>query len=414
MKMKCTWRKALVLMMTLVLSLSLTVQAEGIMQEPNGEIQDDNGAGNPEDAASGGQEVPGTIEPWVTISYLTGKGQGGGTRGEVLFEIRNLWEGAPDEFKEFEEVEGDSQIIGDITVTFWIVNSVDEGNEHFRDDQYLLKEEWEEFINAASAYTEGAYTGKNLHLQDSASEKDEERIQFREGVIKCYQDLMSKIKISTGSKRVVSADKITASSGTCQREDGSTVSVKLQVAPGTLQNIPGLDSTLKPSLDTIITSTTPGFQIAGIYDISVVDVQTGAAVNIDSSVDIVIPYPAGFGTGDEFKVFHYNSNLGQWEAVPIKGKEQDGILCSVNGFSPFAVASSKAAENTGNNPNPAPAGSPGSSSGSSGGGATPESTPLTNIPQTGDRFPAEWLFVLAAGAIVVIGVEVYAKRKKGY
>lgn len=407
MKMKCTWRKALVLMMVLVLSLSLTVQAEEITPDPNGEIRDDNGAGNPEDAASRGQEVPEavTIEPWVTLDCLGNPG----TRSTLSLNVKSSWDGAPGMINEILK-DADKGM-----VFFWVVGSKEAGEEKPRGDQYVLLADWEALVEAVKSYTDQTYYNSGFGTpwdeEHQTGKKDEERVQFREGAMSCYQGFLQKIHTSAGSNE--EEDVITTTSGVYAGKDGSITPVTLQVNPGTLQYIPQLEQ-LKPSLDTVIASTSSGFQIAGIYDISVVNKLTGADVTIDSSVNIIIPYPAGFGSGDEFKVFHYNGNLGQWEAVLIKGKEQEGILCSVNGFSPFAVASSKAAENTGNNPNSAPAGSSGSSSGSSGDGAAPESTPLTNIPQTGDRFPAEWLFVLAAGAIVVIGVEVYAKRKKGY
>lgn len=418
MRMRCIWRKALALLAVLVLSLSLTVQAEETTPELDGEIQEEGNTTSPEETAPEGQEVTqaGPVEPWITLRWLGNPG----TRSVLHLDVNSGWDGAPaiiNEIIKEKETLGPNEEPSKGKVFFWIVGSKEDGEKMPRGDQYVLLNDWEAMVAVAASYTSEAYSnggfGTPWDEEHQTGKTDEERVQFREGAMNCYQGFLQKIHTSAGANGEETADVITTASGVYTEKDGSITPVTLQVNPGTVQYIPELEK-LKPSLDTVIASTSSGFRIAGIYDISVVNAVTGANVKVDSSVNIKIPYPAGFGARDNFMIFHYNNGTGRWENVPVKGKDQEGILCSVNSLSPFAVVSSKAVENTGNNPAPAPSEPTGSSSGSSGSGdgAGPESAALTNIPQTGDRFPMEWLLVLAVGAAVVMSVELYAKRKK--
>ena len=415
------WKKMLVLMMALTLSFSFPVKAEELSEggevtekEVTEEETETDGPKeeNVEEEPSEGENTDGEVDqeapkPEVNMGYTT-FGDKYPFRAMVNLGAGGVWEGAPDYVVEiYEALQEDSSLWEELSWNWlWVVESVAEGECLETGSHYLTKEEWDKLTNLCDTQT------SSRAWENQTDKSEEARIAFRENVLKCYQDFKNSIHITKGINVVV---PITSNSGTIQDAYGNTIQVKLQIDPRMEKYAAELETVLMPALKTKISSEADGYQMAGIQDISIVDVQKGTLFMLEQNVDIVIPYPDGYGINDEFMVFHWNGT--GWDALALKGKEEGGLVCEVDSLSPFAIAGKKAADSGSTSvpeptPNPEPSDPNPGSSGSLGGEAEPESMALKNIPQTGDGFPMEWMAILGIAAAAVMGTELYAKGKR--
>ena len=210
------------------------------------------------------------------------------------------------------------------------------------------------------------------------------------------------------------AGAVTIDSGSIIDEStGEIINVRLQVAEITLEQ----ETVLKPQVETILENSSEGYVLTGIQDVSIIAVDSGNTVNLTGEVRIAIPYPSGYGAGDEFAVYHWDGI--KWEPVKIAEKNTDGIICIVDSLSPFAVAAKKAdstdtstgdSGNTSSGNNTSSSGGSGSL-GTSGNESSVESVALSDIPQTGDTFPIVLLSILGTVSAAVWMIT-YEKRKK--
>ena len=211
--------------------------------------------------------------------------------------------------------------------------------------------------------------------------------------------------------------------GTVVTENDTEIPVKLTSGEISAETNPSLHS----SAITVIAENADGYTLAGIWDIRVVKADDNTIVPVNGAVNILISYPAGYNAGNDFVIYH-NYAAGAWEEITILDKTEQGILCTVNSLSPFAVAvkdenvseppstdvpgggSSSNDTSTSSGNSSSSASSPSGASGNTN-NSSAESIALTDIPQTGDAFPMILLSVLFVASAAVWAVT-YEKRKK--
>ena len=307
-------------------------------------------------------------------------------------------------------------------LTFWTANSPEDiyavSSSAVLSQCYLTLEETESLKDLVEKYNSSYPYGRNWGKEgfDAALALLQEFVNMAKDIPDWYpEEETEEPAITTGSGSMTDPST------------GEAIQVQLKVEEITAETQTDFETKLKPQAEAILKNDNmEGYVLAEIQEIYIVNTTTNEKVDVSSEVKIAIPYPAGYGAGDSFAVYHWDGNV--WENVAVEEKSADGIICTVYSLSPFAVAAKKADaaqtpsedtdssgsghedgnQSSGNASSGGNVG--GSESSNSGNGTSAESVALTDIPQTGDFFPLAMLSVLAAvSAAVWAGT--YGKKK---
>lgn len=395
---KCKWWRVFALLLTLVLCMPTVVYAAEVEETETGETGN-TGESSEEDNGFKGTFYVQYFED--TIGRYVFQLNAHGMSEEQKTELLDIAKSGTAVIRNWTDAEG-----GMIWFPVWVAGSPGEVyqrcEEYFsslESEVFMTHTQWKEMIAAAEEY--------NAQYPEYSSDGYDAEAAYVAAKELLARFVVMPAKLEDRDAPTATGEgTITADGGKVTTSNGNSVAVKL------VDEEIASDSGLYSSIATILAQNAEGYTLTGVRDIYIVRTDNDATVPINGTTQILIAYPAGYGPDDDFVVYH-NTAPDQWESVTILEKTEGGILCTVNSFSPFAVAVKEAG--TSENPPTDPGDSGNTSSGSntsssegsgssgntnSGGSASAESVALADIPQTGESFSIGWLAVLAIAAIV--------------